>query len=142
MTLESLITAIGELAINEKLVHFAGAGGSIYEINDLTIRDYPLIYISPTGVHRVEDNITYYALTLFYIDRLTEDNSNGINIHSTGIEVLRNLILKIPDIEGVTDTASDYTVQLFVETERMKDRCNGAFATIEVGAINDIICGY
>ena len=130
------------MAINEKLVHFAGAGGSLYEINDLTIRDYPILYISPTGVHRVEENITFYSLSIFYIDRLTEDSSNGINIHSTAMEQLKNLITKIPDIEGVTDVATDYTIQLFTETERMKDRCNGAWATIEVGAVNDIICAY
>lgn len=140
MTLQALLNIIGSIGIEDKLINFAGAGGSIYEINDLTIRDYPILYVSPTGTHRVEENFTSYQLTIFYIDRLLEDNSNGTNIHSTGVEVLKNIIRKVATLDGVIGVSDEYTINLFSETERMKDRCNGAYATLEITVLNDYIC--
>ena len=140
MTLQALLNIIGSIGIEDKLINFAGAGGSIYEINDLTIRDYPILYVSPTGTHRVEENFTSYQLTIFYIDRLLEDNSNGTNIHSTGVEVLKNIIRKVATLDGVISVSDEYTINLFTETERMKDRCNGSYATLEITVLNDYIC--
>lgn len=141
MTLEGLLIGIGQIGINDRLVNFAGAGGSLYEINDLNIRDYPILYISPTGTHTVEENITTYSLTIFYIDRLSEDSSNSVNVHSTGVEVLKNIINKIIGIAGVVSVEDIYTINLFTETERMKDRCNGAYAQITVTVLNETTCG-
>lgn len=140
MTLNSLLVAIGKMAISDRMIGFAGAGNSIYELNDLDIRNYPILYVSPTGSHRVEENYTTYAITLFYIDRLAEDSSNSVNIHSTSIEVLKNLIRKIRKMSGVVDVSDSYIIQLFTETERMKDRCNGAYAQLEISVVNDTIC--
>lgn len=140
MTLQALLNIIGSIGIEDKLINFAGAGGSIYDINDLTIRDYPILYVSPTGTHRVEENFTSYQLTIFYIDRLLEDNSNGTNIHSTGVEVLKNIIRKVATLDGVIGVSDEYTINLFTETERMKDRCNGAYATLEITVLNDYVC--
>lgn len=140
MTLEGLLYAIGQMGINDRLINFAGAGGSIYEINDLTVKNYPMLYISPTGTHRAGENHTTYQLTLFYIDRLLEDNSNSLNIHSTAIEVLKNIIRKARLLDGVIEISEDYTITLFTETERMKDRCNGAYAQADFTILNDTTC--
>lgn len=140
MTLEGLLYAIGQIGINDRMINFAGAGGSIYEINDLTVRDYPLLYVSPTGTHRAGENYTTYQLTLFYIDRLLEDNSNGVAIHSTAVEVLKNLIRKARQLEGVVEISEEYTITLFTETEKMKDRCNGAYAQADFTILNDTTC--
>lgn len=140
MTLEGLLYAIGQIGINDKLINFAAAGGSIYEINDLTIRDYPILYVSPTGTHRMSENYTTYQVTIFFIDRLLEDNSNGVAIHSTAVEVLKNIIKKIAVLEDVAGISDEYTIQLFTETEKMKDRCNGAYATIEIMLLNESTC--
>lgn len=140
MTLQGILTAIGNLSINDRLVGLAAAGNSIYEVNDLTVCNYPLLFISPTGTHRISDNYTSYALTLFYIDRLAEDNSNSVAIHSTAIEVLKNLIRKIRGLEGVVDISDEYAINLFTEQEKFKDRCNGAYATLEVTLVNDTVC--
>ena len=140
MTLQALLNIIGSIGIEDKLINFAGAGGSVYEINDLTIRDYPILYCSPTGTHRVEDNFTTYSIVLFYIDRLLEDNSNGTNIHSSAVEVLKNIIRKAARLDEVISISDEYTINLFTETEKMKDRCNGAYATVEFTVANDYIC--
>lgn len=140
MTLQGLLTALGNIAINDRMVSWAGAGSSVYSINDLTIRDYPIFFASPTGTHRVEDNWTTYQLTLFFIDRLLEDNSNDMDIQSTAIEVLKNLIKKAAEQDGVVAVSDEYTITLFVDTEKFKDRCSGAYATVEFSIKNDSTC--
>lgn len=140
MTLQGLLTALGNIAINDRMVSWAGAGSSVYSINDLTIRDYPIFFASPTGTHRVEENWTTYQLTLFFIDRLLEDNSNDMDIQSTAIEVLKNLIKKAAQQDGIVSVGDEYTITLFVDTEKFKDRCSGAYATVEFSIENDSTC--
>lgn len=141
MTLERLLIEIGGIGIDDRLINFSAAGSSIYQLNDMTVKDYPILYISPTGTHTITENITSYALTLFYIDRLLEDSSNDVDIHSTAIEVLKNIIRKIDRLDDVVYVSDEYSIQLFTETEKMKDRVNGAYATITVDILNTEICG-
>lgn len=140
MTLEYILEEISKVALNDELVNYSCAGGSIYELNHSTIKAYPLFYTSPTGQHKYERNTTTYALTLFYIDRLLEDSSNDVQIHSTAIESLKEIIKRIKEIDGVISVSNEVTIQLFTETERMADRCSGAYANINVRVKNDNIC--
>ena len=132
MTLKSLIDAIAKLAIDEKLINFSAAGNDIYQLNGLNIDGYPALFTCPAGTHYVKDNTTTYALTLFYIDRLLEDYSNDIDVYSAAIEGLKNLILKIGDLEGVLSVEENYSIQNFEESEKMNDRLGGAFADIRI----------
>lgn len=132
MTLKNLIDAISKLAIDEKLINFSAAGNDIYQLNGLVIDSYPALFTCPAGTHYVKDNTTSYSLTLFYIDRLLEDYANDIDIYSTAIEQLKNLILKINDLEGVLSVEENYSIQNFQEDEKMNDRLGGAFADIRI----------
>lgn len=140
MTLQTLLNIIGEIGIRDRLINFSCAGSSIYQINDLTVVDYPILYTTPAGTHNVTPNYTSYELTLYYIDRLLEDNSNDVNIHSVGVEVLKNIINKIKAVEDVVEVEDEYDIILFTDTEKMKDRCSGAYATIKVSVLNNTIC--
>lgn len=144
MTLQKLLNTIGFIGVQDKLVNFTGCGGSVYELNDLSIHNYPILYCSPTGTHRVEENYTTYSIVLFYIDRLLEDNSNAVDIHSAAVEILKNIIRAIKNTDGVIGVSDEYSINLFTETEKFKDRCNGAYATVEISVVNDTICevGY
>lgn len=140
MTLKQLLLELGELGIKDKMINYSCAGGSVYEINNLTIKNYPMLYISPTGNHRARKNFTEYNLTLFYIDRLLEDSSNDVDIYSTAVEVLKNIIKKAGTLDGVIKVDSDYQINLFTETERMSDRCSGAYAQVNISVMDDTIC--
>ena len=140
MTLNSLLNSIGLIGINDNLVNWAGCGPSIYRANALTIKNYPFLFCSPTGTHRVDENWTTYAVSIFYVSRLLEDNSNEMDIQSTAVEVLKNIIRKIRNINGVTDISDEYSINVFVEYEKFADRCTGAYATVEISVVNDTIC--
>lgn len=140
MTLKELTTKICETA-NDGRCHFAAAGGSIYAINSLTVRDYPLFFISPTKTHTVGRNTTTYHLTGFYLDRMTQDMSNDIDIMSAGIEYLKNLLLKVGKLEDIISVSETNQYTAFTETEALNDLCCGCYVEFDVVTRNDTVCG-
>ena len=140
MTLKNLCNAISDIALGEKIVHSALAGTSLYQINPQTIKDYPAIFIAPTGQHLVTDNYTTYEISLYYFDRLLEDNANDIDIYSASIEELKNLIRKIEAISTVYKVEDGYRITNFADTESFNDRLAGSYTTIDIVTINTEIC--
>lgn len=65
-----------------------------------------------------------YRFSLFYVDRLTEDRRNEIEVQSVGIETLDNIVRGLC---GSVD-AGDWTFRAF--TERFTDECAGAWCDV------------
>lgn len=140
MTLENLLYNIGKTAIKNKVINYAAAGSSIFELNAETIVDYPLLFASPTGNHEVRVNTTDYEITLYYIDRLLRDSANDVQIFSTGVEQLKLIMRMIENIDGVVEVADTYSISNFAETEKMNDSVAGAFATVTITVLNTSEC--
>lgn len=139
MNLKELVTNIGELAIQQKLVNYFAAGSSIYSLNPESIDHYPVLFLSPTGNHQAYDNTTRFSLTLYYFDRLLQDNSNDIDIYSSSIENLKNLVIGISGLEGVVETNKNYIIRNFNQ-EQMNDRLAGSYCTIDIVTLNETEC--
>lgn len=140
MTLQTLINEISKLAIRQKCVNEALGGTDIYTINGMTMREYPLLFASPTGGHRFNGNTTEYTITLYYLGRLLDDFSNDITLLSTAVEQLKNIIYGIGTIKGVVGVEENYDIVNFTETEAFDDKLAGAYATIRIEAVNETIC--
>ena len=140
MTLKQLCEAISDLALEQKCIHYAQAGTSIYQLNPKTIEDYPVLFIAPTGDHLIRDNNTTFQITLTYLDRLTEDSINDIVIYSAAVEQLKNLIRGIEGIEGVIKVEDEYSITNFADTESFNDRLCGAFTIVGITVLNNGIC--
>ena len=140
MTLKILLKNIGEMGKAQKLVNFSAAGTSLDQINGMEIKWYPLLFSSPTGAHTVMQNTTRFEITLYYIDRLLPDYSNDLDIFSSSIENLKNIINGIKDLPGVLEVEDNYVVRNFTNTEKMNDSLAGAYATIRVQVANDTVC--
>lgn len=138
MTLQELLDGIKVVCEQNPLVGFVKYGYDIYELNYITIKDYPVMYIMVSGQHTISRDVTAYNIMLFYLDRLLEDDANNMQIFSTAGEMLKNTINHLIDKYFVSDTAS---LQNFVETERMTDRLAGAYATLQITIANTSICG-
>ena len=80
------------------------------------------------GQHASEigSSLITYRFTFFYIDRLTHDLSNQVEIQSVGITVLDNIIRHLESI-GVY-SASEWTYTTF--NQRFHDECAGVFAQV------------
>lgn len=133
------MNALCELAIRNNLVNYAAAGGSIYNLNGDTIKDYPFIFVSPTDEITVGDNTTTYGLTIFYADRMLESDYNGTQVYSIATDTITNFLRQVEALEGVVDVG-DYTIRIFSETKKMDDALNGAYARVRITVLNTAAC--
>jgi len=91
------------------------------------------------GTHTVQAGsaMVSYAFTLFYIDRLTPDKSNELEIQSVGIDVLSD-ILRAVDGDGRLFVDGSVTFQTF--NQRFADECAGVFANVYIRANQGTLC--
>lgn len=79
------------------------------------------------GTHRSEGaDLMRWSFTLLYIDRLTEDRGNEVEVQSTGIAVLQNITRAVEAALGTE--AQDIEFTPF--TERFADECAGQMARV------------
>ena len=140
MTLKQLLKAIGEMGYAQRLINYSIAGTSLDQVNGMEITWYPLLFSSPTATRQVMEKTTTFDITLYYIDRLLTDYSNDIDVFSSAIENLKNLINGIKDIPGVLEVMDSYTIRNFTNTEKMNDSLAGAYAQIKIKVANDDLC--
>lgn len=140
MTIERLLYDISEISLKNNLVNAAYAGPSIYNINGATVLDYPYLFTSPTDDITVGENTTRYGLTLYYVDRLLSDSSNEVDIFSTGVETLKNIIRQLELLDEIVDVTDEPIIRLFTETQRMADSCAGAYCRLSITALNTAAC--
>lgn len=76
-----------------------------------------------------------YNFTLFYVDRLTEDKGNEVEIQSQAIEVLENILQELGEY-GLF--AGSHSFRTF--NQRFSDECAGAFVVVSLEAQKDAIC--
>ena len=137
MTLRDLLKEIGEMGKAQQLINFSAAGTSLDQMNQISVDWYPLLFLSPTGTHQIRENVKIFDITFYYIDRLLEDYSNDIDIFSSAIENLQNLLNGVKTIAGVVDVEDTYTIRNFANTEKMNDRLAGAYAQVRITVAKD-----
>lgn len=100
--------------------------GDVYELNHRNDVDY-CAFVITQGTHRVnsDDETIDYTLNLFYVDRLTADESNRTQIHSSGIDFMNSLLRAVEKL-GVT--VVEHTENVF--NERFNDVCAGVYSTV------------
>lgn len=84
----------------------------------------------------IDNNVITYAFTLFYVDRLKNDRSNQIEIQSTGIQTLDNIIRTLDEIGIYAD--NDYSFQVF--NQRFVDDCAGVMCRVSLSVPLTGIC--
>ena len=100
--------------------------GDVYELNHRNDVDY-CAFVITQGTHRVNSDEDYidYTLNLFYVDRLTADEINRTQIHSSGIDFMNSLLRAVEKLGVVV---VEQTVNVF--NERFNDVCAGVYATV------------
>ena len=100
--------------------------GDVYELNHRNDVDY-CAFVITQGTHRVNSDEDYidYTLNLFYVDRLTADESNRTQIHSSGIDFMNSLLRAVEKLGVVV---VEHTENVF--NERFNDCCAGVYATV------------
>lgn len=128
MKLYSVIEGIKRICYTIPNVHTVIVG-DVYDLNQLQDIEYSAMVITEqTHQYNNEDEYDVYGLNIFYVDRETSDKSNILDVHSHGIDALKEVVKYIEEIGGYI--TNQYTINTF--EERFDSVCAGAYATINV----------
>lgn len=102
--------------------------GDVYEINKDQSVKYGSVVL--TNQEHSFDNVNdqfQYNFVLFYIDRLTDDENNRIDVQTAGINALTTIVKTIEDYGCIIDN-----VRYNVFKERFNDWCSGVYGTFSI----------
>jgi hypothetical protein len=137
MILSELNKLILDVAGSNYLVNAAFVG-DVYEINAKENRFGCFVATPMTANKNTAGTITY-TYVMYYIDRLTKDESNIDLVQTDAMTVLTGLIGWLQDQSGVLlDIGIDTTYTLF--RQKFDDWCAGAWLQVSL-VVPDSLCG-
>ena len=134
MTLAQLIRLFEGIAKEQPSINMI-VQQDVFRINSAPSLKYG-VFAWTQGQHSGSINgMQAYSFSLFYVDRLLEDQSNQIEIQSVGCETISN-ILRMLDENDVE--VSNYTIQTF--NQRFTDECAGVFCNVNLSVMPTTRC--
>lgn len=134
MTLYDVIRTMERIASAQPTIKMI-VENDVYKLDNEPSAEYGVFAFRQTEhTTSVDSGIIYYGFELFYIDRLTNDMSNQIEIQSVGVQTLDNIV------RGLADTliVSDYRFEPFYQ--KFADECSGTICTLTIGAEVGTLC--
>lgn len=135
MTIQEIINILQKIALTQPNVSSVGEGDIYDTLNAEASTRYAYFFITQNRHQQTEDT-DRYSLNIFYIDRLTDDKSNKLQIQSIGKEVLGNVFNTFCEDFDIEVPTIDY--QVF--TERFSDYCAGVYATVAFEVMREGSC--
>ena len=137
MTLSQVIHIIELVAGGQPTIHSI-VRNDIFRLNTIPDAKYG-VFGWTQGQHAsaVDSSLISYRFTFFYIDRLTADKGNQVEIQSVGIQALDN-IFRLLDEEGIAPV-SEITYTTFLQ--RFLDECAGVYASVAFQVPVQGLCG-
>ena len=137
MTLLETINLLNWVAQNQPNVNGIVESGDVFDLNKDEYQQKYAAFCVQQNTHNISEDFTTFSFTLFYVDRLTLDKSNKLEIQSTACEFFQNLIKTIMQkFENLNWTNGEVTTF----TERFSAECAGAFMTCSITTKNQSIC--
>ena len=121
------IKEIKEISTSHILVNEYGEG-DIYEYLNNGEHKYPCIFLTVTNL-TTTDSGTAINFTLFYTDRLVENQANKTAIQSTGISVIKQILSKYEQLHPEYLLSN---VNYTPFTEKFTDMCAGVFCDVVI----------
>ena len=135
MTIQEIINILQKIALTQPNVSSVGEGDIYDTLNAEASTRYAYFFITQNRHQQTEDT-DRYSLNIFYIDRLTDDKSNKLQIQSIGKEVLGNVFNTFCEDFDIEVPTIEY--QVF--TERFSDYCAGVYATVAFEVMREGSC--
>lgn len=139
MALKTLFQNIAKLGISKKIINSSIAGLNVAELNFSEIKDYPLLFTTTNGAHRVGKNITTYSVSIYYIDRLMENRDNDMDVISNSMDILKHFVDSLKELDGIVDVSEDYDIINFTSNP-MADAVVGSYVNIKIDVLNGSMC--
>lgn len=129
MNLKETIDKLNSIAISQPNVNDYIKSGNIYDLSENRNANFSVFCVTQgTHSYDFENGYNTFNFILYYVDRLTSDGNNKIEIQSTAIETLKNIIRTYSKETDVDIATADFEVF----TESFAQLCAGAYTTISV----------
>ncbi len=136
MFLIQAINKIKEICALQRNVNTVSAQ-DVYEVMAVPTVEYGAMVLNQTAYnYDVETGLNKLAFRLFYIDRLTDDESNKLQVQNIGFEVLKNIIKNMNSL-GINPLRG-MVFKPF--TQRFKDLCAGVYVEMTVEFYDEWSC--
>lgn len=135
MTLKEAIKVIELVASHQPSVNMI-VENDVFRLNAKPDAKYG-VFAWLQGQHStsIDSNTLSLQFTFFYVDRLTSDKGNQVEIQSVGIQTLDNILRKLDEL-GMW--VSNYTFQAF--NQRFVDECAGVFCNVTIDIPISSVC--
>lgn len=127
MTLLEIIRQIERVAAGQPAVNMI-VRNDIFRLNSFSDARYG-VFAWTQGQHsgNPDEALQSFAFTFFYVDRLTEDKGNEVEVQSVGIDTLGNILRQLSDSGMIVGDATFTTFN-----QRFLDECAGVFASVRL----------
>lgn len=137
MTLLETIKILEYIASQQPNINGIVESGDIYDLNKDEYQTKYSAFCITQNTHTIGTEFNIYSFTLFYVDRLTLDKSNKLEIQSTAVEFFSNMLKTInEDWSGLNVETGDITTF----TERFTAECAGAYMTFNITTTPESLC--
>lgn len=131
----NFVKTIKSISLANGLVNETGEG-DIYTHLNSGVHKYPCVFLTVENIVNTTNDTMRINGTLFYVDRLCDNEANKVEVQSNGITILQQIIDKISEETVWTLTANVFTPF----TEKFSDMCAGQFVSFTVDMPNEIVC--
>lgn len=137
MTIKKLIDVITKTAKKKPNINYVGVG-NVYDLNSKPDVNYSLIYLTYQN-SQVNESEIRHNIVMFYIDRMTDDYDNRLDIQNNGILEITNIVNTIVNLE---DVEVDMPMAFTPFNQRFAEDCAGVFTTITFIVDGDGNCHF
>lgn len=136
MTLFETINLINQVAQSQPNINSIVKTGDVFDLNKDNFKQEYSAFCCQQNQHLQNGDFITYNFTLFYVDRLTDDSRNKIEIQSTGIITLGNIIRILQEQDLIFSNIDSITYQPF--TQRFEAECAGVYCNIGIVSPVDV----
>ena len=135
MTLKEAIKVIELVASHQPSVNMI-VENDVFRLNAKPDAKYG-VFAWLQGQHStsIDSNTLSLQFTFFYVDRLTSDKGNQVEVQSVGIQTLDNILRRLDELGMFI---SNYTFQAF--NQRFVDECAGVFCNVTIDIPISSVC--
>jgi len=139
MTLQETIKLLEYIAQLQPNINGVVESGDIFDLNKEEYEQKYSAFCVTQNTHQIGLDFTTYSFTLFYVDRLTLDKTNKIEVQSTAVQFFQNFIKTINDkVPELNINRGEITTF----TERFSAECAGAWMRCDITTPNISLCAY
>jgi len=109
----------------------------IFRLNTLADAKYGVFgWTQGNHATNIESSVYTFRFTFFYIDRLTHDRTNQVEVQSVGVSTLDNIIRMLDGLGVFVSGEWQYTTF----NQKFLDECAGVFCSVTFQVPKDGVC--